>query len=247
MVCKHHKIIATKMVEKVGKIMENTIKNLSEILSVNAKDYAVKNAITAEVIGVENFRQWKNLCHNVLKACYECRRVCRVNGGEIDYTPLYDSMKVVFSMLGKVNGHALTCEAGTATEIMAWTLKLTTVYDNTELGLLRTQIGNDRRTLSSYEGKNGIKAETIEALKKSIEEKTSKYDEMMEIAGNAHKEATIVSEATFRKSFEKFLGDRINGQLMKTYAQLEAEAEARKAEKKARHMAKKALNTTENK
>ena len=203
--------------------------------------------ITAEQIGAENFRNWKELIADLHRVAYSIYADCENNDLAIDsksvnLSPVFESLRTVLAQFGEVNGHKLTANAELATLVIGYAGKRSNV-DSPELQFVNSKIRNRTKELAQYENTKGINPEYIANLKTEIEDLKAERTELLEKPDNRIKAPTRTNVDAFRLEVEHRLARVVAEQKAKSWEDLEAEAEAirqaRKAHKKAKKAAKK--------
>lgn len=224
--------------------------NNTTIAQCMAHNRDLKNArLNADQIGAEQFTAWKNAVKNMLKPAYiiaSARHDAIVNGykSTIDQSALYDAVKAVLGIVGKVNGHDLDVKA-LADNIIGCSYSWKVKDLSPELMFARSAKRNDEALLRKYKSMNGVDVNTIYDVEDKIEAQKEKIAELEAIPGNCVREYTLVSEGVFRTAVERFIGDAVKEQSAKTWEELEAEAEAKKEARRKRQQEKRAAKKAE--
>lgn len=200
--------------------------------------------ITAEQIGAENFRNWKDLIADLHRVAYIAYTECEnnnltVESTNVDLTPIFNSLRTILAQFGEVNGHKLSANAELATLIIGYSGKRANV-DSPELQLVNSKIRNRTKELADYENTNGVNPESIKALKDELAELKNKKAELIAEPDNRIKKPTRASADMFRLEVEHRLARVITEQKAKTWEELEAEAESKRQARRAKTAAKRA-------
>lgn len=200
--------------------------------------------ITAEHIGAENFREWKNLLANLHKVAYNVYANCEdsdltANNTSLDLTAVFDALRAILAEFGEINGHAVYANAELATLIIGYSGKRGNV-DSPALQLCLSKLSNRMRELAKIEGVNGINPDKIAALKDEIDELKDEKADLLANPDNRIKQPTRATFEAFRLEVEHKLARVISDQKAKSWADLEAELEAKRKERRAKTKAKKA-------
>ena len=115
--------------------------------------------------------------------------------------------------------------------------------DAPELQLCISRINNTKKDLAKLADINGVKAETIANLEKTLVELEEEKTTLLKTADMRHKQPTRTSINSFRLDVEHYFARVISGQLAKTLEELDAEEEARRVARNERAKARKANKT----
>lgn len=198
--------------------------------------------LTAEQLGAENFRIWKELIADLHKVAYLAYSDCEnndlaVDNPNIDLNPVFDKLRAILAEFGEINGHKVCANAELATLIIGYSGKRGNV-DSPELQFCLSKIRNRQQELAKYENTNGVNPEAIENLKAEIESLQDEKAELLASPDNRIKKPTRATADSFRLEVEHRLGRLIADQKAKSWEELEAEAEAKRKERRAKTKAK---------
>ena len=204
--------------------------------------------LTAEQLGAENFRNWKDLIADLHRVAYIAYSECEnndlaIDSANIDLSPIFNSLRTILAQFGEVNGHKLSANAELATLIIGYSGKRANA-DSPELQLVNSKIRNRTKELAEYENTNGVNPESIKALKDELAELKDKKSELLEEPDNRIKKPTRTSTDMFRLEVEHRLARVVAEQKAKTWEELEAEAEAKRQARRAATKAKRAAAKT---
>lgn len=199
--------------------------------------------LTAEQLGAENFRIWKELIADLHRVAYFAYCDCENNdlstdSTAINLTPVFDALRAILAEFGEINGHKVTANAELATLVIGYSGKRGNV-DSPELQFCLSKIRNRQQELAKYESTNGVNPEAIENLKAEIEDLQAEKAELLASPDNRIKKPTRSTAESFRLEIEHRLGRLIAEQQAMSWEELEAEAEAKRKERRARTKAKK--------
>lgn len=200
--------------------------------------------LTADHIGAENLRNWKDLIADLHKGAYSIYVKCEnddltVATQNMDLTPVFEPLRAIMAELGEVNGHKMTANAEIATAIIGYSGKRAN-SDSPELQFCLSQISNRNTELRKLEELNGVNPDTITALKTQLEELEAQKSDLLNAPDNRIKKPTRTTAETFRLDVEHRIARAINGQLAKSWEELELEAEAKRQAKRAKTAEKRA-------
>lgn len=208
--------------------------------------------LNAEQLSPEALKEWTDAIASMHKHAYSIAVKCeneqvKLENPTIDKGALYDSIRAVLSLVGEVNGHRLYANDAIATLVVGYANRRVNA-DSPELQFVKSRIANNKRLLAIYEKTAGVNPEAIESLRNEIDTLVNQRDALLSEADNRHKVVTRTSVNAFRLDAEHLFARIITEQAAKTWDELEAEAEARRAERnaraKARKQAKKAQSNT---
>lgn len=222
--------------------MKTTNTTLANALVFNNRFATAK--LNAEQLTAEDFNNWKTLISNLHRSAYKTYVQCENSGMKaddtaVDKSDIYAAIKVILASIGDVNGRKLYANEETAITIISYAGRRGNV-DAPELQLVNSRISNSKKELRLAETMNGLNPEYIDGLKAQIAELEAHKAELLKTADMRYKQPTKTSDTAFRLDVEHYFARVICGQLAKTQEQLDAEAEARKAERAARRKEKKA-------
>lgn len=216
----------------------NTITNTLLVKKTIANTGARR--LTGDDIGAENFAKWKLACENLYRECYKYERtkvmyaLDRVD--EINATNVFNALKVLLELLGEVNGHAIE-----RNQVMLDMLSHLAITRKAELvgraGEIKSELDIIRKQLR--EVSTGMNADYVESLEQKFEELTEELRIAKKQTESANPYPSIVSFNTFRGKLEDALVMIIEKQEAKSWEELEAIKQAKKAERDARRKANK--------
>ena len=205
--------------------------------------------INAEQIGAENFRDWKGLIQSLHNAAYKVYCMCEndnmsTDNPALDFSSVFNALRVILAECGEVNGHKLTANAELATLIVGYSGKRANA-DSPELQLVCSKISNRQRELAKYRDTNGVNPDYIKSLEDEIEELKEEKATLLDQPDNRIKQPTRTNFEAFRLEVEHRLARVITEQKAKTPEELDAEAEAKRQARRAKTKAKKAAAKAE--
>lgn len=219
------------------------------ISSIPLQDCLIQNnryanaRLTADQLGAENLKNWNALLDKLHSAAYSVYALCENNGLTVDSTSVnksevYSAIREIFAVIGEVNGHKLCANEELATLIIGYAGKRAN-SDSPELQLCLSRLRNRQRELSEYKSTNGINPKAIERMEQEIEELNEEKSALIASPDNRIKVATRSTANSFRLEVEHRLARAIASQQAKSWEELEAEAEAKRKERRAKTAAKK--------
>lgn len=209
---------------------------------VNNNRYAnVK--INSDQLGDENFKAWKKLVEKLHVASYGVYALCENSGltvesATVDKTMVYSALREILAVIGDVNGHKIYANEELATLVIGYSGKRGN-SDSPELQLCLSKIKNRKFELEKYEKINGVKPETIQALKDELKELEEQKEELLDSPDNRIKAPTRSTANGFRLEVEHRLARVITDQKAESWEALEAKEQARKAARKNKNKARK--------
>lgn len=220
----------------------NTNKALVDALVYNNRFASIK--VDGEQIGVEDFATWKTLIEGLHRASYKAYVVCENSGlkaesNSIDKTDIFNAIRGILAFIGDVNEHKLVANAEMAIAMIGYSGRRGNV-DAPQLQFCTSRLNNAKKELRDAEGVEGLAEGYVDGLKARIVELEAEKSALIKTADMRYKQPTRTSINAFRLDVEHFLARVISGQLAKTLEELDAEEEARKAERNARAKARKA-------
>ena len=198
--------------------------------------------MSGEQIGVENFAQWKTLLTNLHRQAYTIYATCenqglKVEDSTIDKSPIYDGIKALLAAVGEVKGHKLYVNEESVIAIVGYAGRRANA-DSPELQYCNSRINGLRKEIKMYEALNvadtDYKAKRLAEMNEQLEVLLAEKSTLLKTVDMRYKQPTMTSENSFRLEVEHFIARAIVGQLAKSLEELDAEAEARKAARKAR-------------
>lgn len=223
-----------------------TITNIQDVLTLNNRFANVK--ISAEQLSAESFSNWRSLISDLHRAAYKVYALCENSGMKaesdtVDKAEVFDVLRYILGVIGDVNGHKLYANAESVIAIISYAGKRGNV-DAPELQLCKSRVANAKKELRLAESLNGLDPDYISNLKSEIERLEDEKFALMSEPDMCFKKPTMTTENAFRLDVEHFLARIITGQLAKTIEELDAEAEERRAARKAAAKARKAAKNT---
>ena len=213
----------------------NIIPELANALALSNR-MEKKFTISGEHIGATNIPVWHNAMHKLHGEAYKI--VCNAHNNDltkvdetVDKTSLYGAIREILALIGEVNGHKLACNEHFAIIAIAECAKSYDEFHGEAL-TVKSQLTNVRKQIRDIEDiTEGINKEYRENLFKQEERLANRLAELKAMPDMVTCEFTKVSDKAFRSAIEHALGAIINGQKMKTWEELEAEAKAKKEER----------------
>jgi len=204
--------------------------------------------LNADQLGAENLKVWSALVNDLHSAAYSVYALCENNGltvesDSVDKSAVYNAVRVILAAIGVVNGHKLCANEELVTLIIGYAGKRAN-SDSPELQLCLSKIRNRQKELAEYENTKGVNPETIQNLRNEIEKLTEEKKALIDSPDNRIRVATRSTANAFRLEVEHRLARAISDQKAKTWEELEAEAEAKRKERRAKTAAKKAQKTS---
>jgi hypothetical protein len=148
-------------------------------------------------------------------------------------TEVYNSLRAILNQIGLVNGHKMFATTKMATLCVT---KAGTGNGNwyaPEMQLAMSKLSNARAYLRTLE-KAHSNEEAIKTQSDIIDTLATEVDNLKKIPDMWHKTATRTKPEGFRADFERTIARAIAGQKAKTWDELEAEDQKRKADRKAK-------------
>ena len=222
----------------------NTMNTVASCLVYNNRFASEK--LTADQLGAKEHKEWLDAIKSLHKSAYEVAVFCENNHAKtedvsVDKSSLYASLRTVLNTIGEVNGHKLFANDALATLIVGYSNRRAN-SDSPALQLVNSQIANNKRTLAIYENSNGVSEASIKYIKDELETLAARKEELLSREDNRIKVVTRTSINGFRLDVEHLLARAISEQSAKTWEQLEAEAEERRAARRAKTKEKKQKN-----
>lgn len=228
------------------KIMKNTMNISAKIQkALHDNNGFTSRKLTAEQLdnSLDNLHTWNNLMDELRKAAYAVYEYCENNDLKAEDTcvnkdAVYAPLKAILAEVGEVKGYKLHANEALVINIIKYSGKSGTKR-SPELQLCMSKLSNRKSELRQYEKLNGVNPESIEALNEQIADLEDEKKKLEDTYGNKVKDPTRVSLNSFKVEVEHRLARAIDGQLIKTNEQLDAEEQARKDAKKADKKSKK--------
>ncbi len=224
------------------------INNLSESLILSSK-MQKSFAITSDHISPIPFTVWTSTIKKLHAEAYKLVTLAHNDDlSKMDTTinkdSLYEAIREVLALIGKVNNRKLNCNESMAIMICAEATKTVNIFHGEAL-TVKSQLTNVRKQLKDIDDvSEGINKEYRENLIKREAELSDKLNNLKTLPDMVTVERTRVSDKVFRAAVEHYLGDVITSQKMKTWDELEEE---RKAKNKKSNTHKKEIKKAENK
>ena len=220
--------------------MNNT--TIANCLTYNNRFAGAK--LNAEQLSPETLKQWTDAVAALHKSAYSIAVKCeneqvRMESPTVDKTALFADIRTILALIGDVNGHKLYANDAIATLVVGYANRRANA-DSPVLQLCNSRISNNKRLLAVYEKTAGANPDSIQSLKDEIATLENERASLLSEADNRHKVVTRTSPNAFRLDVEHLIARVITEQEAKTWEQLEAENEARKAERRAKAKARKA-------
>lgn len=217
---------------------------LQDILTDNNRYANV--LLSAKQVGAEDAKAWSNLVHNLHMAAYGVYVTCEnsgltVNSTSVDKTAVYNAIRAILAVVGEVKGHKLCANEELATLIIGYSGKRGNA-DSPALQYCLSKLGNRKRELAKAKDINGLEPKYIKSLEDQIAQLEEEKRALLSEADNRIKKPTRTTSNAFRLDVEHRLARVIAEQQAKTWEELEAEAEAKRKERRAKTAAKKAEN-----
>ena len=229
----------------------NIIINLADSLVYNNRFDNRK--LTAEQLSAESFAVWQTAIKTLHDAAYKVYVECENNDlsaedDSIDKTEIYDAIRPMLAMIGDVKGYKLYANEKLAVNFVGYAGRRKTDYAP-ELAFLKGQLSRKNKEMKEYLAINVSDAEyklqKLAEMQASIEELESQIATKSEEPDMKIKAPDKTNPATFRLEVEHRFARFISEQRAKTLEQLEAEQQARDADRKARAKARKANKKAE--
>lgn len=213
------------------------ISNLADTL-VARVDFGKSFNINADYIGVDGLIQWKGICTMMQKSAWNYVKfhedTAFVASSDITDKKVTDDLffavKAVINAIGPVNGFELrenNAIFNCAVKVME---RMSDEYHGEAL-TVKSELANVNKELRNV--KNGMSEEYVTALETKKEVLSEQLKELKKVKGMVTVGHNKVNENTFRRNFEASLAKIVAGQSRKSFDELQAEEEARKAEKRA--------------
>lgn len=195
--------------------------------------------ITGDIVGVENFAQWKLACENLYRECYKYERAKVMYALDkvesINANNAFITLQSVLDLLGEVNGHKIA-----KNQVILDMVSHCAVTRKTALTghaeTVKSELDNVKKQIRDIHA--GMGEDYVANLYKKLEELTEELRLAKKEVGSANPYPSIVSFNTFRGKLEDTLVSLIEKQQAKSWEELEAEAQAKKAERRAKTKAK---------
>ena len=216
---------------------------IAQTLTIGGTIYNKSAArITGDKVGAENYANWRTAMTIAQEKFYRyAKAVDDANHGKTAdvaqaKTAGMNALQGILDLVGEINGHTIT-----KTEEMFCDMVKYAVAERTELVgsalTIKSQLDNAKARLKELDY-TGVNPEAVE----QTEQRVAELEEALKLAkkdtnsGKAYD--TRASFNSFSTNFERKLAKIAHEQAMKSWDELEAEAQARKDERKARRQAK---------
>lgn len=203
------------------------------------------DVINGGQVGPETFESWKNamlVCHEHLYKYERAKRIAAGMGkdGKIDATLVtnaFNALQAVIDLVGEVNGFPIVKNQAMLDTLAPEAMKKSVALIGKAL-TLKSQLDNADKQLDALNF-NGVNPEAVEHAQAEYDRIKAEFDAECKKPGSCEKSKDKCKDATFRKNFEReFYEAVIAKQEAKTWEQLKAEDDARKAERRAKTKAK---------
>lgn len=229
----------------MNKKMTIATTTLQDCLTQNNRFANVK--LNSDQLGDQNLKAWNALINDLHCAAYSVYAFCENNGltvesDSVNKSDVYNAIRAILAEIGDVKEHKLYANEELATLIIGYAGKRAN-SDSPELQLCLSKIRNRQKELGEYENTNGVRPETILAMRKEIAKLTEEKQALLDSPDNRIKVPTRTTASAFRLEVEHRLARAINEQKAKSWEELDAEDAKRKQQRKdaakARKQAKK--------
>lgn len=189
--------------------------------------------ITGEVVGVANALAYKNALVSVWAEAYKIRHAQHTNMGKstdmtMDKTAYYNAVKSLLSLIGEVNGDTLNTK-NVGEELLSEAITYRVIATSEAMAHAYRMRKDAKNALNSGDGDEDTYAHWTDECKR-----------LEALPDNAKKIPVATKEATFISKATLYLADAVTAQEMKSYDEVVAEREARKAAQAERRKARKA-------
>lgn len=225
--------------------------NISIYASALQHNRTIKNRKAATInggqIGVDNYAVWKSALDNAHSALYTYNKTCVDtaigNAQSAEKSAAFNALKPIFDLIGEVNGFKLTVSDETLAILSPTAVTLKTPLVG-EAELVDSQRKNLVKQLEAVH--NGMSEDYVNGLKQQLTAAESRLDILKKQSGSTEPIKTKSTSATYYANIERELAILINKQSMKSWAELKAEEDERKAKRaEARKAAKAAKKAAE--
>lgn len=212
--------------------------NLAKTLTYNATVFNNKEAtVNGGQIGPEAYAIWKSTLENAWQKFYRYRYAMQLAIIDPNKTTkeakseAFDALQSILDLIGEVNGHAIYKSNELLDELSKHTLS-----GKKELIGNASYVQSQLKNLKAEFNKphNGASEEWVTDMEEKIAAKEEELKLEKKKGGSASKFDTRVKFPKFAYEVETALAKVINGQVAKTWEELDREEEARKAARKAR-------------
>lgn len=195
--------------------------------------------INAMDLDAQIVKDWHSMLDTLHSVSYKVASIAYNTEGEVDYSPIYTVIGKVWAYIGEVNGGKLRSDSNTALVICS---KATTekTKKSADLQYIYSQKSNSMRYLRELENTNGANPETIEKVKSDIEKFDAQITALKAEYGNQYKQFSKSSANAFYKAVEDYIADMLELRLTMTEEEVQAEAEAKRLERRKKTAEKKA-------
>ena len=214
-----------------------TNNNLTNAILYGNKFTNIK--VNGDTIGAENFKTWETACNNLEHSLYNA--IAKSQNYQLDekadLNKVFADFRTIADLIGEVNGFKLKCNLEDALAVAPYTLTDGT-KDAPEMQLAKSEKQFYEKRLKTLMETKGVNPKAIEEAQEKLTTAKAEVERLKGIEDMSVKVPKMVAEATFRLKFEHYLARKINGQLTRSYEELKAEEDAKKAERKAKRQAK---------
>lgn len=218
--------------------MSNSVNN--SLINTILVNRGFSNArINSTMVDAETVKTWHGLLDNLHSASYHVASTSYNSEGEVDYSPIYNAISKVWAYIGSVNGGKLRSDSNTALVLCAKATR-EAVKKSADLQYVYSQRSNSVKYLRDLENTNGASESTIEKIRKDIEGFDAKIAELKMESGNQYKQFAKSSASAFYKAVEDYIADMLEARLCMTEEEVQAEAEAKRLERRRKTAEKKA-------
>lgn len=195
--------------------------------------------VNGEQIDPKTFEQWKALCDNFAHELYDIVAKAQnyTLNGEEDYTKVFATLKPIRDMIGEVNGFTIACNLNDIIGVSPYVTKTKAEY-STEMKLARDDRAYYTKRVKTLLETHGVNPEAVKEAQDNLAKAKAKVSELELVPKSVIGKPDKKDGKAFRVEFEDFLARKIKGQMMKSYEELKAEEDAKKAERKAKRQAK---------
>lgn len=210
----------------------NTVKSTVFVDALRESKRYKSMRITGEVVGVANALAYKNALLSVWAEAYKIRYAQHINMGKsasatMDKTAYYNAVKSLLSLIGEVNGDTLNTK-NVAEELLSEAITYRTIATSDEMSHAYNMRQIARKAFKSGDGDEDTYTHWANECKR-----------LEALPDNAKKIPVHTKETAFVSKATLYLADAVTSQEMKSYDEVVAEREARKAAQAERRKARK--------
>ena len=218
----------------------NTTTNNNALINTLLANRGFSNArINAKDLDATIVKEWHDLLDRLHSASYTVASTSYNTSGNVDYSPIYNVIGKVWAYIGEVNGGKLRSDENTALVLCSKATR-EAVKKSASLQYIYSQKNNSARYLRELENTNGANEKTIEKVRADIEEFNRQIEELKAESGNQYKQFAKCSPSVFYKAVEDYIADMLEDRLTMTEEEVQAEAEAKRLERRKKTAEKKA-------